>query len=118
MADTAHTPTPWVSENEYSSPEDGVWILAANIEGGDLSTNPSRGLVALATSPEHGEEAEALANAAHIVKCVNENEALHKRIADLEAALREIYGSGNGTGMNPQLKVDIAGAALAKAGEA
>lgn len=66
MTDTAHTPTPWAlkSSDQIESTDDGA----------------NDGFFIAVT---YG--SEFTANAAHIVKCVNENEALHKRIAELEA---------------------------------
>lgn len=103
MADTAHTPTPWQLEGKYKGDRGSIYLST-------MHPSPVFELV-----PLLGKEETHLANAAHIVKCVNENEALHKRIAILQEALETVadYDKGATAGLAYTAKV-----ALAKAGEA
>lgn len=88
--ETKHTPTPWDQLNNVFTMEDGYFSMIQT---------PDQCIANVFDE----------ADAAHIVKCVN----MHDELVE---ALKEIYGNGDATGCNPQIKTDIARAALKKAG--
>ena len=77
---TAHTPTPWANS--------GRAVLACRPMGNrSLATALNRGMDALCEIESYD---EAAANAAHIVACVNAHDGLVSRVAELEAAAKQM----------------------------
>ena len=82
--DLKHTPTPWVLDTEdVLCITNGKTRRAIAVIHG---TRPSN----YADKQEEAYCLERVANAEHIVKCVNENEALHARIEELENVIKEL----------------------------
>jgi len=82
-----HTPTPWEVQ-DYSESDDGVGIIGLRTNDGAPYSSPTNGLVAWATlhptEMDENDPTRAQANAAFIVKAVNNHERMVealKRIA-------------------------------------
>lgn len=75
-----HTPTPW----EYIKAFNGNYLILP--EGVTLPKNGYADNLAVLDCADYW----AVANAKHIVKCVNENEVLHARINELVGIIKEL----------------------------